>query len=67
MPTFKILSHCDRDRGERYLIDGKEVAATNYEDEGSAGQEAAQRVFEGVANALGCPVEFEEVSEWPTT
>lgn len=61
MKTFTLARAYDRDAGNRYLIDGREVGRSNYEEHGSDGMSLADDLFTSVARAMGAAVEVKDV------
>lgn len=61
MKTFTLARAYDRDTGNRYLIDGREVGRSNYEEHGSDGMSLADDLFTSIARAIGGTVEVTDV------
>lgn len=61
MKTFTLVRAYDRDTGNRYLIDGREVGRSNYEEHGSDGMSLADDLFTGIARAMSANVEVKDV------
>ena len=61
MKTFTLARAYDRDDGNRYLIDGREVGRSNYEEHGSDGMSLADDLFTSVARAVSAAVEVKDV------
>ncbi len=53
---FKIAYGYDRDEGDRFYVNGKEVGHSDYDMMGSAGMEAMEDIFERIADVLNVKV-----------
>ncbi|WP_395443543.1 hypothetical protein [Caulobacter sp. UC70_42] len=51
----------DRDTGNRYYVNGRDVGYSNYEEHGSDGMSLADDLFASIARAVGADLKIEDV------
>lgn len=61
--SVKLINAFDRDTGSKLLVNGKAIAAVNYDEHGSAGVGVLEDVLNGLAKMAGIYPETDELPD----
>lgn len=51
--VFKRVMGYDRDEGDRFFVNDKQIGYSNYDEHGSCGMESLSDLFESIAKEIG--------------